>query len=143
MLNLNEKIKYFENSISIKNENYGDVMKDELYLHFFENENNFDFLNPLESEKEIESKIEFLISKMIMNEHQDGLTSIINNYVQKKLCDWLLHKVLQLKEGELATIEKLDMLGFDSVIITKTDNLNFKIDIMKTNTYAEFNEIEG
>jgi hypothetical protein len=34
------------------------------------------------------------------------------------------------------------MLGFDSVIITKTDNLNFKIDIMKTNTYVEFNETE-
>jgi hypothetical protein len=58
------------------------------------------------------------------------------------LSDWLLRKVLQLKEGELATIEKLDMLGFDSVIITKTDNLNFKIDIMKTNTYVEFNETE-
>ena len=60
----------------------------------------------------------------------------------KALSDWLLRKVLQLKEGELATMEKLDKLGFDSVIITKTDNENFKIDIMKSNTYAEFNEIE-
>jgi hypothetical protein len=56
----------------------------------------------------------------------------------KAMSDWLLRKVLQLKEGELATIEKLDKLGFDSVIITKTDKLNFKIDIMKTNTYNEF-----
>jgi len=58
--------------------------------------------------------------------------------VLKALSDWLLRKVLQLKEGELATIEKLDQLGFDSVIITKTDSKNFKIDIVKTNTYSEF-----
>jgi len=56
----------------------------------------------------------------------------------KAMSDWLLRKVLQLKEGELATIEKLDKLGFDSVIITKSDNQNFKIDIMKTNSYNEF-----
>jgi len=56
----------------------------------------------------------------------------------KALSDWLLRKVLQLREGEIATIEKLDRLGFDSVIIIKDDNQNFKIDIMKTNTYSEF-----
>ena len=56
----------------------------------------------------------------------------------KAMSDWILRKVLQLKEGELATIEKLDKLGFDSVIITKTDEVNFKIDIMKTNSYANF-----
>jgi hypothetical protein len=52
--------------------------------------------------------------------------------------DWLLRKVLQLKEGELATIEKLDNLGFDSVIITKSSEKDFKIDIMRTNSYEEF-----
>ena len=36
----------------------------------------------------------------------------------------------------------MDKLGFDSVIITKSDNQNFKIDIMKTNTYNEFNQDE-
>ena len=57
----------------------------------------------------------------------------------RALSDWLLRKVLQLKEGELATMEKLDKLGFDSVIILKDENENFKIDIMKTNSYKEFN----
>ena len=57
----------------------------------------------------------------------------------KALSDWLLRKVLQLKEGELATIEKLDKLGFDSVIILKDKNGEFKIDIMKTNAYKAFN----
>ncbi len=56
----------------------------------------------------------------------------------KAMSDWLLRKVLQLKEGELATIEKLDKLGFDSVIITKIDNENFKIDVMKTDSYSNF-----
>ncbi len=56
----------------------------------------------------------------------------------KALSDWLLRKVLQLEEGELATIEKLDRLGFDSVIITKNQNAEFKIDIIKTNSYNNF-----
>ena len=50
----------------------------------------------------------------------------------------LLLKVLQLKEGELATMEKLDNLGFDSVIITKSGERDFKIDIMRTNSFEEF-----
>lgn len=58
----------------------------------------------------------------------------------KAMSDWILRKVLQLKEGELATIEKLDKLGFDSVIITKSDSQIFKIDIMKTNSYYDFNK---
>jgi hypothetical protein len=57
----------------------------------------------------------------------------------KAMSDWLLRKVLQLEEGQLATIEKLDELGFDSVIITKTNENNFKIDIMKTDSYSQFN----
>lgn len=60
----------------------------------------------------------------------------------KAMSNWILRKILQLEEGELTTIEKLDKLGFDSVIITKTDNLNFKIDVMKTNSYYEFNNAD-
>ena len=56
----------------------------------------------------------------------------------KAPANWLLRKVLQLKEGELATIEKLDKLGFDSVIITKSGERDFKNDIMKTNSYEGF-----
>lgn len=56
----------------------------------------------------------------------------------KALSDWLLRKILQLKEGELATIKKLDKLGFDSVIIIKENNLNYRIDIMKSDSYESF-----
>jgi hypothetical protein len=69
---------------------------------------------------------------------QQGRKALMTN-PNKALSDWLLRRVLQLKEGELATMEKLDKLGFDSVIIIKDENGNFKIDIMKTNTYNEFN----
>ena len=70
---------------------------------------------------------------------QENSKALMTN-PNKSLSDWLLRKVLQLKEGELATMEKLDKLGFDSVIITKNEIGDFKIDIMKTNTYSEFNK---
>ena len=69
---------------------------------------------------------------------QENSKALMTN-PNKALSDWLLRKVLLLKEGELATMEKLDKLGFDSVIILKDENGDFKIDIMKTDTYTEFN----
>lgn len=68
---------------------------------------------------------------------QDNSKALMTN-PNKALSNWLLRKILQLKEGELATIEKLDKLGFDSVIITKDDLNNFRIDIMKTDCYENF-----
>ena len=72
---------------------------------------------------------------------QENSKALMTN-PNKALSDWLLRKVLQLEEGELATIEKLDKLGFDSVIIMKLDDGSFKIDIMKTNTFIEFSKNE-
>lgn len=68
---------------------------------------------------------------------QDNSKALMTN-PNKALSNWLLRKVLQLKEGELATIEKLDELGFDSVIITKNKKSEFQIDIMKTESYNKF-----
>ncbi|MDH6254240.1 hypothetical protein M2347_003967 [Chryseobacterium sp. H1D6B] len=58
----------------------------------------------------------------------------------KDLSNWLLRKTLQLTEGEYATVEKLDELGFDSVIISKNNDTNFEIDVMKTDSYEKFKE---
>ena len=63
-----------------------------------------------------------------------GLMTNPNN----ALSDWLLRKLLKLKEGELATIEKLNKLGFDSVIIIKESDGNYKIDKAKADSYEEF-----
>lgn len=68
---------------------------------------------------------------------QENSKALMTN-PNKALSDWLLRKVLQLKEGELATIEKLDKLGFDSVIITKKQNSEFEIDILRSNSYENF-----
>ena len=59
---------------------------------------------------------------------QQGRKALMTN-PNKALSDWLLRKVLQLKEGEFATMEKLDKLGFDSVIIIKNEVGDYKIDI--------------
>lgn len=56
----------------------------------------------------------------------------------KALSDWLLRKVFQVKEGELLTIEKMNKLGFDSVLIIKDENGNYKIDKAKLNSYEQF-----
>tara|TARA_B100000768_G_C11275715_1_gene375851 strand:+ start:1718 stop:2845 length:1128 start_codon:yes stop_codon:yes gene_type:complete len=70
---------------------------------------------------------------------QDDSKALMTN-PNKSLSDWLLRKILQLKEGELATIEQLDKLGIDSVIITKNQKNEFKIDVMKTNSFEKFLE---
>lgn len=71
---------------------------------------------------------------------QDSGKALMTN-PNKQLSDWLLRKVLQLEEGELATIEKLDDLGFDSVIIIKdVENDEYLIDIRKTGSYERFIE---
>ena len=68
---------------------------------------------------------------------QDNSKALMTN-PNKALSDWLLRKVFQLKEGELLTIEKMESLGFDSVIIIKDNIGNYKIDITKTDSYEEF-----
>lgn len=81
MLSKKEKILIFKEYLDKKNNSYSDVMKDELYFYFFINENNVDFLNILLIKSEVIFKVDTLIGKMIMHEDEDGLSSIIENYV--------------------------------------------------------------
>jgi len=68
---------------------------------------------------------------------QENSKALMTN-PNKALSDWLLRKVLDLKEGELATIEKMEELGFDSVIIHKEDDGNFRIDKAKADSFEKF-----
>lgn len=68
---------------------------------------------------------------------QDNSKALMTN-PNNALSDWLLRKVFQVKEGELLTIEMMNKLGFDSVIITKDSNGNFKIDKAKLDSYEQF-----
>ncbi|MCF8307031.1 MAG: hypothetical protein K9I71_11035 [Ignavibacteriales bacterium] len=75
-----------------------------------------------------------VLSAKICQDNSKALMTNPNN----ALSDWLLRKVLKLQEGELATFEKLNSLGFDSVIIRKTDNENYSIDKAIIDSYEYF-----
>jgi len=79
-----------------------------------------------------------VFSAKVCQQNSKALMTNPNSALEK----WLLRDILQLKEGELATMAKLDKLGFDSVIVIKENDLNFKIDIMKTNSFIEFSRDE-
>lgn len=68
---------------------------------------------------------------------QDNSKALMTN-PNKALSDWLLRKIFQVKEGELLTIEKMNKLVFDSVIIEKTKEANYKIDVLPINSYEKF-----
>lgn len=67
---------------------------------------------------------------------QDNNKALMTN-PNKAISDWLLRKVLKLDEGELATYERLEILGFDSVIVYKQESL-YSIDIMPLGSYEKF-----
>ncbi len=87
MLNIEEKINYLKDYLLSKKCNYGDVMKDEIYLYLFGlqedsyDANNFSFLDKLKTIKEIEVKLDFVVSKMILHEEEDGLCNIIEEFL--------------------------------------------------------------
>src|SRR5690606_26198489 len=68
---------------------------------------------------------------------QDNSKALMTN-PNKALSDWLLRKVFQVKEGELLTIEKMNELGFDSVIICKDANGNYQTDKANLDSYEQF-----
>ena len=68
---------------------------------------------------------------------QDNSKALMTN-PNKALSDWLLRKIFQLKEGELATYERLNLLGFDSVIITKDSEGKYAIDKAAIDSYEHF-----
>lgn len=80
MLSFESKKEILKNILDMKNDSYGDFMKDEIYFHFFVNDNDLTFLNDYKSFDEIEEKVNFLISKMIMLEDKEGLSEIIHHY---------------------------------------------------------------
>lgn len=58
---------------------------------------------------------------------QDGGKALMTD-PNKDLGDWLLRKVLRLKDGTLLTMQKLNEMGFDSVRITRLQDLNYSIE---------------
>jgi hypothetical protein len=74
------------------------------------------------------------MSAKLCQENSKALMSNPNS----ALGQWLLRDVLNLKDGELLTYEKLEEIGLDSVVIYKTENGKYEIDFTKIGSYEEF-----
>ncbi|WP_097028592.1 NgoFVII family restriction endonuclease [Clostridium peptidivorans] len=70
---------------------------------------------------------------------QDGSKALMSN-PNKELGQWILRDVMNLKEGELLTYDKLQELGLDSVVIYKIDDKNYTIDFTSIGSYDEFKD---
>lgn len=68
---------------------------------------------------------------------QQGSKALMTN-PNNALADWLLRGLFGLKEGELLTRERMELLGFDSVVVSKEGQGRYKIDIRPTDSYENF-----
>lgn len=68
---------------------------------------------------------------------QDNNKALMS-YSNKELGEWILRDILKLKEGELLTYERLQILGIDSVRIDKINDSKFEINFAETGSYEEF-----
>lgn len=68
---------------------------------------------------------------------QEGGKALMSN-PNKALGKWLLRDVLNLRERELLTIEKLQEIGLDSVVIYKDKDLKYSINFTKTGSFEKF-----
>lgn len=75
-----------------------------------------------------------VMSSKICQDNGKALMSQSN----KELGKWILRDILKLKEGELLTYNKLQILGIDSVRIDKMDNENYEINFAKSGSYDAF-----
>jgi len=71
---------------------------------------------------------------------QDGGKALMSKS-NKVLGQWILRDVLKLKEGELLTYEKLQILGIDSVRIDKINEENYEINFAKNGSFDQFLEV--
>ena len=75
-----------------------------------------------------------ILQAKICQENDKALMSNPN----KKLGEWILRKILKVIPGELVTIDHLNKAGFDSVIIYKTDDKNYSIDVCYSDSYSRY-----
>lgn len=68
---------------------------------------------------------------------QDNSKALMSN-PNKKLGQWLLRQVMNLKEKEQLTYEMLEVLGIDSVIVYKHSETLYSIDFCEMGSYDQF-----
>lgn len=92
------------------------------------------FFPPRDESFELKIPTGEIFSAKVCQENSKALMTNPN----KALSDWLLRKVFGMQEGELLTIQKMNELGFDSVIIYKDEEGKYKIDKAKIDSYENF-----
>lgn len=73
---------------------------------------------------------------------QDDGKALMSN-PNSALGEWILREVMNLKEGELLTYERLEVIGVDSVEVYKISDEEYKIDFRPMGAYDEFVEENG
>jgi len=68
---------------------------------------------------------------------QDNSKALMSN-PNKELGKWILRDILNLKEGELLSYEKLQFIGIDSIRIDKIDKLNYKINFVGLESFENY-----
>ena len=68
---------------------------------------------------------------------QENSKALMSN-PNSALGEWLLRGVMNLKEKELLTYEKLEEIGLDSVVIYKNKDGKYDIDFTKIGSYEQF-----
>jgi hypothetical protein len=68
---------------------------------------------------------------------QQGRKALMSNPNQV-LGKWILRDVLNLKDGEVATYEKLQEIGLDTVVVYKIDDQHYDIDFAPIGAYEDF-----
>ena len=71
---------------------------------------------------------------------QDNNKALMSN-PNRDLGQWILRDVLGLKEGELLTYEKLQLIGIDSIRLDKVDKMNFKINFVTSGSFEEYLDV--
>lgn len=70
---------------------------------------------------------------------QQGGKALMSN-PNFELGKWILREILQLKPKEVVTKKDLDIIGIDSVKLTKSERDLYELDFLKTGSYEEFKQ---
>lgn len=74
---------------------------------------------------------------ILMKVAQAGGKALMSN-PNKDLGKWILRDILKLKPRQLVTKEMLDIIGIDSIILTKIDRNMYYLDFVKSGSYEEY-----
>lgn len=78
-------------------------------------------------------------SVLSMRVAQQGGKALMSN-PNSALGKWILRDVLDLKPGNLVTKGQLDIIGIDSIKLSKMENNMYRLDFLKSGSYEDFEE---